>query len=452
MIQTDVLALSKEKARIPLGPQGVHSFLYWSDVRRQWESATASTKMVELIGGQSVPRWQLPEVARWLGPLTPEEQALARDLADAYRLLGRLATSAAAPVEPEPDILETVLDNRILEEHVRFPCRVLDIGPGAGRHLLNLALNPRRHGSVYVGVESVGLPYAFQNLAASLVSVLAGNLPFADFLDYEFARQDFQIPPDPPAGSLWHLPLWRADLVPGGAFDLILCNYLLDEVSADDFHRIADLVARALAPEGVVYCRGSQQRAMLKDLYLYGMGTFHQQDITRTFLEKGLAVKECRLIASTMTRLFVRRASRTHALSPNGHGTLGDDAALVEALQAEFIRGNAEELRACGLRVAVWGEPGWGEFTRYVAPHLDGVRLVAFTSEHTAQRGPTPFGVEAVPPAELAALRPEAVVIASNRDLHILRALRELLPEAGFEEMRRFMHPVAFAYARAALS
>jgi len=452
MIQNDVLTLSKEKARIPLGPNGIHSYLYWSDVRRQWESANASTKMVEVIGGLSAPRWQLPEVRRWLGALRDPERVLARDLADAYAAIARLATSAAATVDADPDIYETLLDNRVLSEHVRVPCRVLDIGPGAGRHLLNLALNPERHGSVYVGVESVGLPYVLQNLAGSFVSVLAGRIPFADYLDYEFARQEFRIPTDPPAGSVWHLPLWRADLVPDGAFDLILCNYLLDEVSADDFRRIADLIARALAPEGVVYCRGSQQRAMLKDMYLYGMGTFHQQDITRTLLGKGLAVKECRLIASTLTRVLVRRDARSHALPAGGHAALGDDAALVEALQAEFVRGNAEELRTRGLRVAVWGEPGWGEFTRYVAEHLNGVRLVGLTNEHTAQREPTRFGVDVVPPGDLRALRPDAVIIASNRDLHVLRALRELLPEAGFEEMRRFNHPVAFAYARAAVN
>jgi SAM-dependent methyltransferase len=384
--------------------------------------------------------------------LREPERALARDLGDAYAAVARLATTTAAPVDPEPDIYETLLDNRLLADHVRCPCRVLDIGPGAGRHLLNLALSPERHGSVYVGVESVGLPYALQNLAASFVSVLAGKVAFADYLDYEFARQDFRIPAGPPAGSIFHLPLWRADLVPDGAFDLILCNYLLDEVSAADFHRIVDLIVRALAPEGVVYCRGSQQRAMLKDIYLYGMGTFHQQDITRTLLGKGLAVKECRLIASTLTRLFVREDARSHARSADGLAALEDDAALVEAAQTEFVRANLDELRARGLRVAVWGEPGWGEFMRYVADRLEGIRLVALTNEHTARRERTRFGADVVPPRDLPALRPEAVIITSTRDLHVLRALRELLPEAGFDEMRRFSHPVAFAYARAAVN
>jgi hypothetical protein len=72
------------------------------------------------------------------------------------------------------------------------------------------------------------------------------------------------------------------------------------------------------------------------------------------------------------------------------------------------------------------------------------------TNDHTQQREPTRFGVDVVPPGDLRHIKPEAVVIASNQDLHVLRALQELLPESRFTEMHRFTHPIAFTYAEPA--
>jgi hypothetical protein len=64
-------------------------------------------------------------------------------------------------------------------------------------------------------------------------------------------------------------------------------------------------------------------------------------------------VTEGRLIASTLTRVFVRQGARTPVGVREPYATLTDDSTLVERVQADFVREHMEELRRRGVRVAV---------------------------------------------------------------------------------------------------
>lgn len=443
MIQLDTFATAKEMARLPLGRAGSGAFLYHGDIRRQWESSNDPTKLLQLVGSQSVAEALVPDLRDILGELTAAERRLADAMERSYAVAARMATTVSVSMNPTPDILETLLDFRLLDGHARFPCRVLDIGPGAGRHMLGLFLDPDRRGSTYVGVESIGLPYVLQNLLASGLAVQEGGPRFDEFLDYQFSRRPFPDAQPAPGGVIQHLPLWAADVLPDEGFDLILCSHLLDLLPDADFIRVADLMRRCLAPGGVIYCRGGQQLAGTRDLYEFGYGTYHQHDITRALLDRGLCPRSTRLVASTLTRILTKDG-------PDGDAGLlaaaSDDAELLAGAQACFIQENLEEIRNRNLRVLVWDKLSCRSFRRFIGPQAAGLNLVGFTNDAARQVGTTSFGVPEVPLGELASVPFDAIIICSQNDVYALRLLAEALGPDALPRQRRFLRPIAFAY------
>jgi hypothetical protein len=402
--------------------------------------------MLEMIGRLSVEPDRVAVIRDVLGSLSPEETTLCGEMTDFYADLAKLTTSLPMNMNLEPDLLETLLDFRLLRAHVRFPCRVLDIGPGIGRHVAALFAPSAQSGTAYVGIESIEAPYILQNLVGSLLSVRNPAISFVDYVDSQSARTPLSLPSDLPSGSIYHVPLWAGELLPSHAFDLVICNYVLDEVAAADLDRIASIIGRCLAKEGVVYCRGSQQKSMIKDLYLFGYGTFHQQDITRKLLSQNLRTLDVRLVGDTLTRMLVRVDSQTRAAASGPLVSLRDDASLIEALQRDFILDRVAELKASKTRVVLWIDPDHQGFAEMLLRDLDGVDVLGVTSDHVLHSGSGPFDLKQFPLREIAKLDPGAFVIAGRR---IKLAHRELCEMLGKPlSLRWFNYPVAFVYSR----
>lgn len=446
MIQTTTFALSKDMARLPFGADGRQAFYYLGDLKRQWEASNLAGKALELIGSESVPLGHLAAVKERLGPLSAGEQRFLDEASAFLSDVSRLISTVPPPFDPAPDLYETILDVRVLSPHVKFPCRVLDIGAGAGRHMLNLMLRPEFAVSSYCAIDSIGLPYVLQNAIAGALSVRDHAVTFTDTLDFEFARREVIFPAQMPPGSLWHAPLWHADKLPDRAFDLIICNYVLDEIPAEDFRRVVGLIARCLAPEGVVYCRGGQQKSMLRDLQLFGYGTYHQQDITASLLAAGLKVKDCELVTATMTRIFVRAESQTHRCAETGYAAIGSDVPLVEAMQRDFIRENVGRIAERRLRTVIWSDPGHAAAQRYLGEVVRDIDLCGITSDHIMHEGPSLFGSKEFPLAGLAALGPQAVIIAGTRLKLAVRELADTLKPIPLGPVLSFNYPIAVCY------
>ncbi|NLW87045.1 MAG: class I SAM-dependent methyltransferase [Planctomycetes bacterium] len=446
MISTDGFKMSKRMAQLALGPSGKNSYVYWSDVRRQWEWSYANNKIVSLIGSQSMPPENLDDVRNMLGELSSQEKDLELSMRGIYTDLARLLTTVPAQAAFDCDLYETLLDLRIVGEAIRRPCRVLDIGPGAGRHMAAMCLDPIRRGGLYVGIESVGMCYSLQNMLASLISIKSPNVTFLDELDYQFARKD--LPPMNKCSpkTIYHLPLWRAHLLPKRFFDVILCNYILDELSGDDFMRVMQIIGRCLGDEGILYCRGSQQRSMLGSMYVFGYGRFHGIDITKSLLSNGLRVLSADLVASQLTRTFVRTASKTYGAATGRYARFTKDSPLVEQAQKDFI---AEQIKSIGATTCVvWGDAGYSAFNQHVLPHLNGVKIAAVTNRQAGEIPNTQFNCPQIPVAHLPKLDPQAVIIASMQERSIHRQLNEMMPSKPFDVFRTFNHPVAFARRR----
>jgi len=459
MLSTDGFKISKRKAHLAMGPDADRtSFIYWSDVKRQWEWSYSNTKIVELIGSQSVPTGGLPEIKKFLGALNGDEKVFCDSFNRFYSDMAGLITSVKKPVDPECDLYETLLDMRLLREHTSFPCRILDIGPGAGRNMIGAFLGQKKKGNVYVGIESVGMCYSFQNLAASFLGVRDKNINFVDLLDYDLAREPAPKIAEAEADTIFHLPLWMDDQLPDRHFDLIICNYVLDDLSASDFNRVTKILGRVLADDGVIYCRGSQQRSMLSNMYLYGMGTFHGQDITSSILSSGMKVKDCQLIGAQLTRVFARSESKAHQKTEARYADFTEDVPLVEAVQEDYIKEHLRGLKGADKRVVIWGDPGYEHYYKHIAPHIDGIKVIGFTNRWV-MGGVRGFvhriitGIKSAvsdykeyPPDDIAKISPDVIIITSMLDKSILRQIKEITGTGKYKVAKRFNYPVAFVY------
>ena len=446
MLSTDGFKRSKRMAQLLAGPAGKQSFVYHADIKRQWEWSYSSTKIVELIGSQSGPAERLFDVKAALGALSDEETSFAETFSAFYDDLAALLTSVAAPVNCQSDIYETIFDRRQIAPLIKAPCCILDIGPGAGRHMAAAFLGNGADQTTYVGVESVGMCYTIQNLAASLIRMRSRDVKFFDDVDGQFARQD--LPPiDRSNGpAIYLLPLWAGQKLPDRCFDLIICNYVLDELPGEDFQRVVRILGRCLADDGVIYCRGSQQRAMLKDMYLYGYGTSHGIDITRAILDEGMKVTSCELIAGELTRTFARRKCGARPVAGGKLVSLTQDIPLLEAVQAQFIRDNITEIVSAGQKVAIWGDRGYEHYRKFIEPCAGNMKVLAFTHREAAGNAVTDFDGNEVPPEQAIKLNPDKIIIASMRHKSILRQIRERCQPGQFQAVRHFNYPIAFAY------
>jgi SAM-dependent methyltransferase len=446
MIQYPSFEMSKGKARLQFGRSGRDYYVYWGDVRKQWEKSYSHSKLLGLVGSQSAPAYNLPDVKALLGELSPEEVAVANKLRSFYGALAKMTSTTGELANLDVDVFETLLDLREIKSKIASPCRILDIGPGAGRHMAALFSSPEAKPAGYVGLEAIGMPYSLQNLAAGLLQVQGACSTFVDYIDFESDRLPFPELASLPERFIAHVPLWGASALPDAYFDLIICTYVLDEVAPQDFCSIRDIMARCLRPGGVVYCRGGQERAMLKDLYLYGFGTFHGQDITASLLGAGLAVKSCVVKASKLTRTFCRPSNAEAATGAGEYCRIANDTELMPRLQQDYIAQEIAALAADKRKVLVWTDPGRPLLTADLIEKLKNVNVVGVTTRMAVNEAITPEGLKELPVDKALGLAPDAVLILSNKMTSILRQLRENSGSGEFMLMRSFNYPVAFAY------
>lgn len=446
MIQTSAFRHAKSMARFPIGPAGETSFQYWSDTPRQWEESNDSSKILELIGSQNAEIAKRADLRQAVGAQSPDEIELGRRFADFYAGLRPLVTSLPEEIDCEGDWLETALDLRRLEPYLPTTRRILDIGPGAGRHAVALAMSGALKERNYTGVECMGLHYALQCLIGGRLVGDKLTDGFHDLLDYQFANRPYPLEQASAPGHIGHIPLWEMDRIPDGSVDLILCCYLLDEVAPADFIRQVASINRVLAPGGVVYCRGSQERALRTNLNIYGYGHHHGLDITRALTDIGLIATECDLVADAITRVFVRPAAGQTVTPAAPFGQYVSDVDLIPALLDVYVNSVVEELAASQARVLVWGKPGYRRFNEVFGPFRDRLNIIGFTRRNAPATTQLADGSFEYPPAAAAALNPDAVLFPTFRLRSYYRELRELSPPGSYSRLRYFLTPLAVAF------
>lgn len=124
--------------------------------------------------------------------------------------------------------------------------RVLDFGAGCGRQA-NLWTQERPN-LVYVGMDGIPLPYCLQHLYYSQLSPAIS--------DYAVDPSSFGICDQP---GIYHLPTWRADLLPDSFFDMVICAQVLQELHPKLLRFAIEMFRRVLKPGGALYIRDHDQ-------------------------------------------------------------------------------------------------------------------------------------------------------------------------------------------------
>jgi SAM-dependent methyltransferase len=147
-----------------------------------------------------------------------------------------------------------------------YPKRVLDFGAGYGRQM-NLWSGV--HNLTYVAVDAIELPYTLQSFYLSQFS-----LPVYEYVKGCRARVG-AMP------GIYHLPTWRADLLPDAFFDLVICTQVLQEIPAAMVQSAIQTFRRCMKPGGALYIRD------------HGLATqaMHSLDIDSVLSEKGFTLE-----------------------------------------------------------------------------------------------------------------------------------------------------------------
>ncbi|MBI4329590.1 MAG: hypothetical protein HY685_06970 [Chloroflexi bacterium] len=128
--------------------------------------------------------------------------------------------------------------------------RVLDFGAGYGRQ--SLLWTKLRNPLVYVGMDAIEAPYLVQN-------AVYRHLSGIEFREYMDAPESFRIAATPSAGTVvYHVPTWRADLLPERFFDLIICSHILQELNERTVRWLIPLFTRTVRDEGALYIRDQE--------------------------------------------------------------------------------------------------------------------------------------------------------------------------------------------------
>lgn len=454
MFSVNGFEIEKRQAKLARAAQSSGDYLftsdytYYSDLQNQWESSYSNTKLIQLLGTQSLSKYQTKTATEWLEKNTTDDANFIEAFQTTYDRVVRSITTCPVKSDLPIDVLETRVDRQLLGD-VK-PLRVLDIGGGAGRNMVQFMLSDQPP-KQYVSVDSIALCYAMQNAVASELSNQLSDITFIDLLDYKLAH--LATPDLKTLGQenesdqqIVMLPGWMTDSLPNQHFDLILCNHVLDDLPPEDFKMFMALIERTLAPEGQVYCRGSQHRSAIKDIYPLGGGTYHGLDITQAFAQIGLHAHYTQRVAGEFTRIFKAARPSQTTLESQPLCSVTSDHELVQALQAEFIQEQLSIIESKKLSIDVWGEAGFATFNSLIKPMASELHFGRFTHRFAFRDTLQYSDLILSDKEELFAQPASVILVAVNNTDSVIRELTEALGDEFELDVRSFSLPIAFIY------
>ncbi len=121
--------------------------------------------------------------------------------------------------------------------------KILDFGAGYGRQS---NLWTQRHPDlIYVGMDAIPNSYCLQHLYYA----------HSERLVYDYVLNPQQQLPDFTTSGIYHIPTWRADLLPDNAFDKIIVVQVLPELNGRLVKNMIAMFHRILKPSGALYIR-----------------------------------------------------------------------------------------------------------------------------------------------------------------------------------------------------
>lgn len=435
MIDPALFVHAKNQARKQLKEEEAqHSFGYYIhqadhdkldlDMTFRWLEIHHADPMIENLKNEQ------------LLPLSNTDKEFIKRMSDILSNISSLIMTNRS-LDFDGSVHETLFDIKMITRHVSPPYKVLDIGAGAGRH--SIAWHLTNPDGVYVSMDSMMIQYFLQNLIMSYLGTLNGKIRVFEFMNRAFQTSPFPDLSDVPSGSMYHLPFWETDRLPDQYFDVIMCCCMIDELGPDDFKRVVDVIKTKLAPEGIFYCRGSQNRAHMEG--------HHGIDITTALNDAGLSTVYCDL-KPQITRVMAKNNSRRIKSSPPLYSTFYDqinDQKLCDRLSYNTVFINRIiEMEPESKKAVVWAEPKVFEKVIHPVAHL--ISIVAIVNENDCYNALQQFGYLLCSPEELSEIEFDLLIVSPRSSKTIqMGPHRVLLNNDNIQILNVFdLHPFAY--------
>ncbi|MCD4781587.1 MAG: class I SAM-dependent methyltransferase [Candidatus Omnitrophica bacterium] len=145
--------------------------------------------------------------------------------------------------------------------------RILDFGAGHGRQA-NIWM--QKHEDItYVGMDAIPLSYCLQHFYYNHMS--------CSFYDYVISPEKIT---HPFGKGIYHIPTWRADLLPDSFFDMVICVHVLQELNSKLVNHMIKVFKRILKPGGAIYIQDAEH-----------WRSRHQLNIEKILLKSGFVLE-----------------------------------------------------------------------------------------------------------------------------------------------------------------
>ena len=180
---------------------------------------------------------------------------------------------------------------------------ILELGPGNGLVGPLFAKNFNKK-FTYILVEAVPQLYVLQQNVLKYFSIKQNKFEYCSSLN---RFEKFSTSEKKPI--ILHLQAWQLKdlkLKP----DLVVANNVFDQVSSSDFLEYYKYIKNNLCENGKISIWGGIERSGVKDLYLFGFGTYHNHNIIDKF--KGdFVLKKFEKIGSEFYSLFEKSKKKS---------------------------------------------------------------------------------------------------------------------------------------------
>jgi SAM-dependent methyltransferase len=140
------------------------------------------------------------------------------------------------------------IDSQVVFSQCKETQTILDYGAGYGR--LGLAFFGHPRVKNYIGIDSIELSYMLQNL------VLSAYQPerFYEYFDFAMENKPFEALQSPD-GGIYHLPMWKWDLIPDASVDVVTSVFVLPEINEFSLLEFMAQATRTVKKNGYIYLR-----------------------------------------------------------------------------------------------------------------------------------------------------------------------------------------------------
>jgi len=315
MIDKEVFQILRTRAIRKLPKELQHeSFGYHIDVVNDWEIILNTNELKSYLGIHFTHESKFSELVHHLGKLTEYEERQAKAHLQILNNVQKLINTTPLMHSYKFDLMELVLDWRVIRGHIKSPRITVDFGAGCGRQAIGV-LHSKEDGepAYYLGVDASLNGYTTQNILYGVMAVMHDNLTFWDLLDYE--ADNLEYPELEKIGNRFnivHFPAWtNYDYIPDYAVDLIIAAHVHNEISGADFDRLVKLVVDKLSKEGIFYVRS--ELGVWQDPLWFDSVLLHAKDLVQILAKQNIRVVDTIYLGGFQTTVFSRNKGRNSA-------------------------------------------------------------------------------------------------------------------------------------------